>query len=68
MTPEPDFEDMSFKPFTVNEHSAISPELDQDTNFFESFSSFDSKYFTLNETKTLVSNIDSDPSQFSILT
>ena len=60
MTPEPNFEDMSFKPFTVNEHSTIDPELDPDTNFFESISSLDAKYFTVNETKTFVSNIDSE--------
>ena len=49
MTPEPNFEDMSFKPFTVNEHSTIDPELDPDTNFFESISSLDTKYFTMNK-------------------
>ena len=65
MTPEPNFEDMSFKPFTVNEHSTIDPELDPDTNFFESISSLDTKYFTMNETKTFVSNID--PESFTVL-
>ena len=45
MTPEPKFEDTSFKPFTVNEHSTIDPELDPDTNFFERISSLDTKYF-----------------------
>ena len=50
----------SFKPFTVNKHSTIDPELDPDTNFFESISSLDAKYFTVNETKTFVSNIDSE--------
>ena len=65
MTPEPNFEDMSFKPFTVNEHSTIDPELDPDTNFFESISSLDTKYFTVNETKTFVSNIDSE--SFTVL-
>ena len=65
MTPEPNFEGMSFKPFTVNEHSTIEPELDPDTNFFESISSPDTKYFTVNETKTFVNNIDSE--SFTIL-
>ena len=60
MTPKPNFEDLSFKPFTVNEHSTINLELDPDTNFFESISSFDTKYFIANETKTFVSNIDSE--------
>ena len=60
MTPEPNFEDTSFKPFTVNEHSTINPELDPDTNFFEIISSLDTKYFTVNETKTFVSNLDSE--------
>ena len=31
MTPEPNFEDMSFKPLTIN------PELDPDTNFLKVF-------------------------------
>ena len=65
MTPEPNFEDMSFKPFTVNENSTIDPEFDPDTNFFESISSLDTKYFTVNETKTFVSNIDSE--SFTVL-
>ena len=34
MTPEPNFEDMSFKSFTVNENSTVDPELDPDTIFF----------------------------------
>ena len=61
MTPEPNFEGMSFKLFTVNEHSTIDPELDPDTIFlFESVSSLNTKYFTVNETETFVSNIDSE--------
>ena len=65
MTPEPNFEDMSFKPFTVNEHSTINPELDPDTNFFENISFLDTKYSAVNETKTFVSNIDSE--SFTVL-
>ena len=65
MTPEPNFKDMSFKPFTINEHSTIDPELDPDINVFESISSLDAKYFTVNETKTSVSNIDSE--SFTVL-
>ena len=34
MTPEPNYEDMSFDLFTINEHSTINPELDPDTIFF----------------------------------
>ena len=60
MTPEPNFEDMSFQTFTVNEHSTKDPELDPDTIFFESISSLNRKYFTVNETETFVSNIDSE--------
>ena len=61
MTPEPNFKDMSFKTFTVNEHSTKDPELDPDTIFFfESISSVNRKYFTVNETETFVSNIDSE--------
>ena len=65
MTPEPNFEEMSFKPFTVNEHSKTDPELDPDTNFFESISSLDTKHFTVNETRAFVSNIDSE--SFTVL-
>ena len=60
MTPEPNFEDMSFKPFTVNENSTINPKLDLDTNFFEIISSLDTRYFIVNETKKFVTNIDSE--------
>ena len=62
MIPEPNFEDMSFKPFTVNDHSTIDPELLPE---FESISSLDTKHFTVNETKTFVSNIDSE--SFTVL-
>ena len=37
MTPESNFEDMSFKLFTVNEHSTMNPEVDLDTNFLKVF-------------------------------
>ena len=37
MTPEPNFADMPFKPFTVNEDSTIIPELDPGTNFLKVF-------------------------------
>ena len=60
---------MSFKQFTVNEHSTMDPELDPDTNFFESISSLDTMYYAVNETKTFISNIDSESfTVFSILT
>ena len=62
MTPEPNSEDMFFKPFIVNEHSTIDPELVPE---FESISSLDTKHFTVNETKTFVSNIDSE--SFTVL-
>ena len=65
MTPEPNFEDMFFNQFTVNEHSTINPELDLDTHSFESISSLDTKYFTVNETKKFLSNIDSE--SFTVL-
>ena len=65
MTPEPNFEGMSFKLFTVNEHSTIDPELDPDTILFESISSLDTKHFTVNKTKIFVSNINSE--SFTVL-
>ena len=69
MTLEPNFEDMSFKPFTLNEHSTINlykpNKPNKPINFFECISSLDTKYFTVNETKTFVSNIDSE--SFTVL-
>ena len=55
----PNFEDMSFKPLTVNENSAINSELDPDTIFFEGISSLGSNYFTVKKTTASVSNVDS---------
>ena len=60
MTPEPNFEDMPFKSFTVNEHSTINPELDPDTIFLKRILSNDTKYFTMNKKTTSVSNTDSE--------
>ena len=53
------------KLFSVSEHFTINTEIDPDTNFFENISSLDIKYFTMNETKTFVSDID--PEYFTIL-
>ena len=65
MTAEPNFWNMSFNPFTVNEHSTVNPEFDPDTNYFESISSLNTKYFAVNQTETFVSNIDSE--SFTVL-
>ena len=53
------------KLFSVSEHFTKNTEIDPDTNFFENISSLDIKYFTMNETKTFVSDID--PEYFTIL-
>ena len=53
------------KLFSVSEHSTINTEIDPDTNYFENISSLDIRYFTMNETKTFVSDID--PEYFTIL-
>ena len=53
------------KLFSVSEHFTINTEIDPDTNFFKNISSLDIKYFTMNETKTFVSDID--PEYFTIL-
>ena len=37
MTSDPNFEDMSLKPFTVNKHYTINPELDPETIFLKVF-------------------------------
>ena len=47
---------MSFKLFTGNENSTINPELDPDTNFFESIFSLDTKYFIVSVNKTFITN------------
>ena len=60
MTPEPNFEEMSYKPFAVDENVTVNPELDPDINFFQSITSLDTQYFSLDETKNLVNNVDSN--------
>ena len=47
MTPERNFESLSFKSFIVYEHSTINAELDPNTNIFESILSINTKYFTV---------------------
>ena len=56
MTPKLDFEKISFKPCTVNETLQSTQNLIKILIFLK----FDTKYFTVNETKTFVSNIDSE--------
>ena len=66
MTPEPNIENMSFKPFTVNEYFTINLyKPNKPIIFFESISSLDTKYFTESGTKTFVSNTDSE--SFAVL-
>ena len=39
MTPEPSFESLSYKPFSVDGNHTVHAELDPDVNFFQNISS-----------------------------
>ena len=54
MTPEPSFESLSYKPFSVDDNLTGNAELDPDVNVFQSISSLDTKYFNIDDTKTFV--------------
>ena len=60
MACKPNIDNMSFKPFTVNEHSATNSELDPDTNYFESVSALNTKCLTVSKIEGFISNIDSE--------
>ena len=65
MTPEPSFESLSYKPFSVDGNLTVNAELDPDVSFFQNICSFDSQYFNTDDAKTFVNNnISSD--SFSI--
>ena len=66
MTPEPSFESLSYKPFSVDGNLTVNAELDLDVNFFQSISSFDAQYFNIGDTKRFVNNNISSNS-FSVL-
>ena len=66
MTPEPSFESLSYKPFSVDGNHTVHAELDPDVNFFQNISSLDTQYFNIDDAKTFVNNnISSD--SFSVL-
>ena len=66
MTPEPSFESLSYKPFSVNSNHTVHAKLDPDVNFFQNISSLDTQYFNIDDAKTFVNNnISSD--SFSVL-
>ena len=66
MTPEPSFESLSYKPFSVDGNHTVHAELDPDVNFFQNISSLDTQYFNIDNAKTFVNNnISSD--SFSVL-
>ena len=56
MTPEPSFESLSCKPFSVDGNLTVNAELDPNVTFFQSISSLDTKYFNVEDTKTFVNN------------
>ena len=60
MTPEPSFESLSYKPFSVDGNLTVNAELDPDVNFFQNISSVDTQYFNIDDTKTFVNNISSN--------
>ena len=66
MTPEPSFESLSYKPFSVDGNLAVNGELDPDVDFFQNISSLDAEYFKIGNTKTFVDNNISSNS-FSVL-
>ena len=41
MTPEPSFESLTYKPFSVDGNLTVNAELDPDVNFFQNISSLD---------------------------
>ena len=48
MTPDANFESMSYNPFTVNDNF-FNSENDPDINFYSDISPLDTKYFNPNE-------------------
>ena len=66
MTPEPSFESLSYKPFSVDGNLTVNAELDPDVDFFQNISSLDTECFNKDDGKTFVNkNISSD--SFSVL-
>ena len=66
MTLEPNFESLSYKPFSIDSNLTVNAELDPDVNFFQSISSLDTKYFNIDDTKAFINNNISSTS-FSVL-
>ena len=66
MTQEPSFESLSYKPFSVDGNLTVNAEVDPDVNFFQNFSSLDTQYFNIDDTRTFVNNNISSNS-FSVL-
>ena len=56
MTPEPSFESLSYKPFSVDSNLTVNTVLDPDVNFFENISSLDTQYFNIVDTEAFVNN------------
>ena len=56
MTPEPSFESLSYKPFSVAGNLTVNVELDLDVNFSQNISSLDTQYFNIDDAKTFVNN------------
>ena len=66
MTPEPSFESLSHKPFSVDGNLTVNAKLDPDVIFFQIISSLDTKYFNIDDARTFINNnISSD--SFSVL-
>ena len=67
MTQEPSFESLSYKPFSVDGGNlTVNAEVDPAVNFFQNFSSLDTQYFNIDDTRTFVNNNISSNS-FSVL-
>ena len=48
--PEPNFDSLSYKPFSVDGNLTFNAELDPDVNFFQCISSLDKKYISIDHT------------------
>ena len=61
MTPEPSFESLSQKLFSVDGNLTVNAELDPDVTFFENISFLHTQYFSIDDAKIFVNNnISSD--------
>ena len=66
ITPESNFESMSYNRFSVNDNLTFNTDFDPDIYFFQKFSSLEKKYFSIDEVKHS-KEIIFDKKSFSVL-